>query len=211
MLWQKIVSSWNDWDPLKRVIVGRCDNSVIPPERPPPLRRYRLTPRCAACGAASLRTRVARGSGASEPREDPRGPRRRRRPPDPAAVEPGHRHAGLPQRLHDDLHASRDILLTIGNEIMAAAQLAAAATIEYLAYWPSWRSTSSGIPTSSGPRPPRPRLTGRSYKHNYYDEKISLEGVSSVRLLRTSDHRGRADVGRRRRDAHGQDLFIQHA
>lgn len=26
----KIVSSWNDWDPLKRVIVGRCDNSVHP-------------------------------------------------------------------------------------------------------------------------------------------------------------------------------------
>ncbi|WP_222617686.1 hypothetical protein, partial [Eggerthella hominis] len=23
----KIVSSWNDWDPLKRVIVGRCDYS----------------------------------------------------------------------------------------------------------------------------------------------------------------------------------------
>ena len=30
----KIVSSWNDWDPLKRVIVGRCDNSMIPPEEP---------------------------------------------------------------------------------------------------------------------------------------------------------------------------------
>ena len=28
----KIVNSWNDWDPLKRVIVGLCDNSVIPPE-----------------------------------------------------------------------------------------------------------------------------------------------------------------------------------
>ena len=30
----KIVNSWNDWDPLKRVIVGLCDNSVIPPEEP---------------------------------------------------------------------------------------------------------------------------------------------------------------------------------
>ena len=26
----KIVNSWNDWDPLKRVIVGRCDNSIDP-------------------------------------------------------------------------------------------------------------------------------------------------------------------------------------
>ena len=26
----KIVNSWNDFDPLKRVIVGRADNSCIP-------------------------------------------------------------------------------------------------------------------------------------------------------------------------------------
>ena len=30
----KIVNSWNDWDPLKHVIVGRCDNSCVPPEEP---------------------------------------------------------------------------------------------------------------------------------------------------------------------------------
>ena len=30
----KIVNSWNDFDPLKRVIVGRADFSVIPPEEP---------------------------------------------------------------------------------------------------------------------------------------------------------------------------------
>ena len=27
----KIVNAWNDFDPLKRVIVGRADNSMIPP------------------------------------------------------------------------------------------------------------------------------------------------------------------------------------
>ena len=30
----KIVNSWNDFDPLKHVIVGRADFSVIPPEEP---------------------------------------------------------------------------------------------------------------------------------------------------------------------------------
>ena len=30
----KIVNSWNDWDPLKHVIVGVCDHSVIVPEEP---------------------------------------------------------------------------------------------------------------------------------------------------------------------------------
>ena len=30
----KIVNSWNDWDPLKHVIVGKADYSMIPPEEP---------------------------------------------------------------------------------------------------------------------------------------------------------------------------------
>ena len=34
LLMTKIVNSWNDFDPLKHVIVGRADFSVIPPEEP---------------------------------------------------------------------------------------------------------------------------------------------------------------------------------
>ena len=58
---------------------------------------------------------------------------------------------------------------------------------------------------------PRPRLTDASYKHNYYDEKISLE----ERLVRTANKDfvttevepmwDAADVMRM-----GKDLFIQH-
>ena len=58
---------------------------------------------------------------------------------------------------------------------------------------------------------PRPRLTDKSYKHNYYDEKISLE----ERLVRTANKDfvttevepmwDAADVMRM-----GKDLFIQH-
>ena len=29
-----VVNSWNEWDPLKHVIVGRADNCHIPPEEP---------------------------------------------------------------------------------------------------------------------------------------------------------------------------------
>ena len=29
-----IVSSWNEWDPLKHVIVGKADSSHIPPPEP---------------------------------------------------------------------------------------------------------------------------------------------------------------------------------
>ena len=30
----KIVNSWNEWDPLKHVIVGRADGCCIPPVEP---------------------------------------------------------------------------------------------------------------------------------------------------------------------------------
>ncbi len=30
----KIVNSWNEWDPLKHVIVGKADNCCIPPSEP---------------------------------------------------------------------------------------------------------------------------------------------------------------------------------
>ena len=29
-----VVNSWNEWDPLKHVIVGRADDCHIPPEEP---------------------------------------------------------------------------------------------------------------------------------------------------------------------------------
>ena len=31
-----VVNSWNEWDPLRHVIVGRADNCHIPPEEPAP-------------------------------------------------------------------------------------------------------------------------------------------------------------------------------
>tara|TARA_B100000029_G_scaffold165570_1_gene161749 strand:+ start:523 stop:789 length:267 start_codon:yes stop_codon:yes gene_type:complete len=31
---KKIVNSWNEWDPLKHVIVGRADGCCIPPPEP---------------------------------------------------------------------------------------------------------------------------------------------------------------------------------
>ena len=30
----KIVNSWNEWDPLKHIIVGRADNCCIAPVEP---------------------------------------------------------------------------------------------------------------------------------------------------------------------------------
>ena len=34
MRMKTVVNSWNEWDPLKHVIVGKADNCHIPPEEP---------------------------------------------------------------------------------------------------------------------------------------------------------------------------------
>lgn len=58
----KIVSSWNDFDPLKRVIVGRADNSMIPPEEPATSEKVPVDSEMRGCphgvGTARLRSVV---------------------------------------------------------------------------------------------------------------------------------------------------------
>ena len=38
-----IVNSWNEWDPLKHVIVGRADGTCIPAPEPAPVSYTHLT------------------------------------------------------------------------------------------------------------------------------------------------------------------------
>ena len=105
----------------------------------------------------------------------------------------------------------RDILLTVGNEMSASPTPSAAATS---GTWPTGRSrssTSDEDPEFLWTQAPRPRLTDASYKHNYYDEKITLE----ERLVRTANKDfvttevepmwDAADLMRM-----GKDIFIQH-
>ena len=77
----------------------------------------------------------------------------------------------------------RDILLTVGNEIMASANSFRCRYFEYLAYWPLMKQYFDEDPDFLWTQAPRPRLTDASYKHNYYDEKITLED----RLVRTAN------------------------
>ena len=208
----KIVSSWNDWDPLKRVIVGRCDNSVIPPEEPATSEKVPVDSEMRGMwGLRPLET-VERGNECLENLvkilED-RGVVVDR----PTPLQ-WNQAIGTPDFRNDSMMTCmppRDILLTIGNEIMAAANSFRCRYYEYLAYWPLMEEYFEQDPDFKWTQAPRPRLTDRSYKHNYYDEKISLE----ERLERTAAKDfvttevepmwDAADVMRM-----GKDLFIQH-
>ena len=208
----KIVNSWNDWDPLKRVIVGLCDNSVIPPEEPATSEKVPVDSEMRGMwGLRPLRT-VEVGNACLEnlvKALEERGVVVDR----PTPLQ-WNQAIGTPDFRNDSMMTCmppRDILLTMGNEIMASANSFRCRYFEYLAYWPLMKQYFDEDPDFLWTQAPRPRLTDASYKHNYYDEKITLE----ERLVRTANKDfvttevepmwDAADVMRM-----GKDLFIQH-
>ena len=208
----KIVNSWNDFDPLKRVIVGRADFSVIPPEEPATSEKVPIDsemrgmwgPRPTATVEAANEqldnyVKILEGLGVQVDRPTPLQWNQAIQTPDFRT------ESGFTQM------PPRDILLTIGDEIMASANSFRCRYFEYLAYWPLMNQYFEEDPGFKWTQAPRPRLTDKSYKHNYYDERISLE----ERLERTAAKDfvttevepmwDAADVMRV-----GKDLFIQH-
>ncbi|MEF2652096.1 serine/threonine protein kinase, partial [Slackia piriformis] len=208
----KIVNSWNDWDPLKRVIVGRCDNSMIPPEEPATSEKVPVDSEMRGMWGLRPLATVERGNECLEnlvKAVEDRGVVVDR----PTPLQ-WNQAIGTPDFRNDSMMTCmppRDILLTIGNEIMASANSFRCRYFEYLAYWPLMKQYFDEDPEFKWTQAPRPRLTDASYKHNYYDEKITLE----ERLVRTANKDfvttevepmwDAADVMRM-----GKDLFIQH-
>ena len=208
----KIVNSWNDWDPLKRVIVGKADNSVIVPEEPATSEKVPVDstmrgmwgPRPSwTVEAANVQldnfAKTLEDRGIIVDRPTPLYWNQKIMSPD------------FTNDAMMTCMPPRDILLTIGNEIMSSANSFRCRYYEYLAFWPLMSKYFDEDPEFLWTQAPRPRLTDRSYKHNYYDEQISLED----RLVRTANKDfvttevepmwDAADVMRM-----GKDLFIQH-
>lgn len=208
----KIVNSWNDFDPLKHCIVGRCDNSCIPPEEPATSEKVPVdSPMRGMWGPRPLENvekaneqldylvKVLEDNGVKVDRPTPlqwNAP----------VITPDFRTDCMMTCM-----PPRDVLLTIGPEIIAAPMSFRCRFWEYLAYWPLLNQYFDEDPEFIWSQAPRPRLTDKSYKHNYYDEKISLE----ERLIRTANKDfvtteeeimfDAADVMRL-----GKDLFVQH-
>lgn len=209
----KIVNSWNDWDPLKRVIIGCCDNSVIPPEEPAlsekipadspmrgmwglrPLKSIELGNRCIENLVKILEEHdviIDRG-----------------------VPLQWNQAIGTPDWRNDAMEncmPPRDILITIGSEIIAAANSWRCRYFEYLAFWPVLRRYFKEDPDFQWSQAPRPRLGADSYRGNYYDEGITieerLERVARKEFVTTEAEPlwDAADVLRI-----GKDLFIQHS
>ena len=208
----KIVNSWNDFDPLKHVIVGRADNSVIPPEEPASSEKVPVDSEMRGMWGPRPTETVEKANAQldnlAKVLED-HGVKVDRPTPlqwNAPVITPDFRTDSMMTCM-----PPRDLLLTIGREIIAAPMSFRCLFWEYLAYWPLMKQYFEEDPEFLWSQAPRPRLSEKSYKHNYYDEQISLE----ERLERTANKDfvtteeevmfDAADVLRL-----GKDLFMQH-
>ncbi len=205
------VSSWNEFDPLKHVIVGRADHTCIPPSEP-------------ATEAKVPEDSDMRGMWGPRPLEtveraneqldalasllESRGIIVDRPTPiqwNQAVVTPdfstGSMFGCMPPR---------DVLLTVGPEILCAPMSFRCRYFEYLAYHPLMQKYFDEDPDFKWEQAPRPRLSEDSYKAGYFDEITIEERLSRTAALDfvTTEHEplfDAADVMRL-----GKDLFCQH-
>ena len=208
------VSSWNEWDPLKHVIVGVATHGCIPVSEP--AIEYDFAPESGVVGKRGPWSEelVAR---ANEELDNLASVLRKRgvRVDRPTPLD-----FNQPVRTPDFEHPTmigcmpaRDVLLTVGNEIVEATMSYRARWFEYLAYRPLLLKYFEADPRMRLTAAPKPRLGAASYKPGYFENSsISDFGQIISRADRqdyvTTEFEplfDAADVTRC-----GKDLFVQH-
>ena len=206
-----IVSSWNEFDPLKHVIVGRADHTCIPPDEPATQAkipedsdmRGMWGPRPLATvekANSQLDTLagVLENRGIQVDRPSPIQWNQVVHTPD---FSTGSQFGCMPPR---------DVILTVGKEMLSAAMSFRCRYFEYLAYHDLMQRYFDEDPAFRWEQAPRPRLSDRSYKAGYFDEitiQDRLERAAALDFV-TTEHEplfDAADVCRL-----GRDLFCQH-
>ena len=159
-----IVNSWNEWDPLKHVIVGRADDCHIPPEEP-------------ALDAKVPEGSDMRGQWGRRPQEtidranelldnfaaqlQARGIRVDRPTPidfSAPAITPDFRTES-----QFGCMPPRDVLLTVGSEILEATMSYRCRWFEYLCYRPLMQKYWEEDSNFRHEAAPKPRLTNADY------------------------------------------------
>ena len=171
-----IINSWNEWDQLRHVIVGTANKANIPPMEP------------------ALEPKISEDSGM----KGLHGPRTYEsiekanaqldnfvkilesfniRVDRPTAIDfsktiqtPDWKNEGM-----FDCMPPRDVILTVGNEMLEAPMSYRCRWFEYLAYRPLLEKYYDEDPNMRWEASPKPRLTQSSYKKDYLPEGISIE------------------------------------
>ncbi|MFJ7199494.1 MULTISPECIES: serine/threonine protein kinase [unclassified Streptomyces] len=207
------VNAWNGWDPLRHVIVGRAEGTVVQapehavrrdyPDDGFPLGTYGPMPADMVAEADEQLDDFAdmlRGRGIRVDR------------PTPVDFS---QEVSTPEWTHDSMFGCmppRDLLLTVGNEVLEATMSYRSRWFEYLCYRPVLQSLFDADDRMRWEAAPKPRLTDASYRTGFWDTYNDLpteEQLARVRdydlvLTEAEPLFDAADVAR-----FGKDLFVQ--
>jgi glycine amidinotransferase len=210
-----IVNSWNEWDPLKHVIVGRADNTVVQtpepaierdwPEHGFPLGTYGPLPKEMEDKANEQLDNLAKLL-------ESRGVRVDR--PTPLDFNQAVETPDWKLETMFGCAPARDLLLTVGNEILEATMSQRSRWHEYICYRPLLEQYFKEDPNFKWEAAPKPRLTDRTYKIDYWKiwETMSEEDKEQATqnrdwvLTEQEPCFDAADVGRA-----GTDLFVYNS
>ena len=168
----KIVNSWNEWDPLKRIIVGRPEGTQVPGPEPGdysdqpnlgfPLGKYGPFPQelvDAANEQMDNFVSILEGRGIVVDRVDVH----------PAFMDV--RAVSTPDWTQTNVRGTnnpRDLFMTVGNEIIEAPGALRSRWYEYLNLRPIFERYFKEDPEFLWTSAPKPRLTKESYEKNYF-------------------------------------------
>lgn len=206
-----VVNSWNDFDSLRHVIVGRADFTCIPPTEPATEAkipedsdmRGLWGPRPLHTVEAANRqldtlTQTLQSKGVRVDRPTPIQWNQAVTTPD---FMTGTMFGCMPPR---------DVLLTVGKEILSAPMSFRCRYWEYLAYHDLMQRYFDEDPEFRWEQAPRPRLTDEAYQVGYFDEITLEERLRRTAALDfvTTEHEPLFDAADVLRI--GKDLFCQH-
>ncbi len=211
-----IVNSWNEWDPLKHVIVGRADCTQVQAPEPAVQRdwpQYGFP--LGTFGPIPKEMEVK----ANEQLDDFANLLQKRgiRVDRPTLMDFS-QAVQTPEWKQDSMFGCmppRDVLLTVGNEILEATMSYRSRWYEYLCYRPLLEQYFKEDPNFRFEAAPKPRLNERTYKAGFwetFDSKTEEEQIQEYTLKKewalteSEPLFDAADVGR-----FGKDLFVQRS
>lgn len=169
---QRLVSSWNEWDPLDEVVVGRADNACFEPDEPAcrPLQRGGVPPGAPFPTGPKPRDAIARANeelaGLVDLLEGRGITVRRPQPLDfslplqTPAFEVMNQYCSV---------CPRDVLITIGREIIEAPMSRRARYFEFLAYRHLMREYWDADPDMIWSVAPKPAMGESLYRDGFWD------------------------------------------
>ena len=211
-----VLNSWNEWDPLKHVIVGVATGTMVQAPEPAaqrnwpeygfPLGTYGRLPQ-------EMEDKANQQLDEFAAMLEKRGIRVDR----PTPLDFGQK-AQTPDWVQDSMFGCmppRDVLLTVGNEILEATMSYRSRWFEYLCYRPLLQQYYKEDPNSRWEAAPKPRLSDASYNPGFWPEfeaKTEEEQLAAYTYKKTwaiteeEPLFDAADVGRA-----GRDLFVQRS